>query len=120
MPSDDRMDAHQKDWQRRKAISNRYGRPCLVAAAISLIFYLSIEGGLPQEPNSATGHIFKIFWIGRTYGQGPVFVYGTRWDQWLAMSGAGLGIALFLAAGAVYYKYNPGAFYRGVKGQMRE
>ena len=110
MPSDDPLEAYRKDWEHRKAISNRYGRPCLAVAALSLVLYISIEAGLPESPNAATGHVFKIFWIGRSYGHGPLFVYGARWEQWLAMSCGILGIALFLAAGIIYYQYNPGAF----------
>lgn len=120
MSSDDPLEAYRKDWERRKAIANRYGRPCFAAAAISLLLYVLIEASLPESPRPDIGHVYRIFWIGRTYGHGPLFVYGTRWEQWLSIGVAVLGIALFVASGLIYYKYNPGALYRDTKQQLRE
>jgi hypothetical protein len=118
--SSDPVDAYRKDWERRKAISARFGRPCLAAAGLCLFSYILIESGLPTSPHSETGHVFRIFWIARTYGRGPLFVYGAHWQQWLAISAGFLGATFFIAAGVIYYLYNPGAFYRGAKGELRE
>ena len=118
MSSDDPLSNYQKDWERRKAISQRFGNPCLVAAAFALILYLWGESVLPTSPQSATGQIFPILRIGR--GRGPLFVYGAQWEQWLAIGGAGLGLVSFIVGAMIYFRYNPNAFNRGVKSQMRD
>jgi hypothetical protein len=60
MPSDDPLEAYRTDWERRKAISNKYGRPFYAGAALSLILYIFIELGLPESPNAQTGHVFRV------------------------------------------------------------
>jgi hypothetical protein len=91
-----------------------------MVAAICVLFYAISEWNLPSAPDLKAGHIFKILFLGRTYGQGPLFVYGNRYQQILCIILAVVGIASAVAGGVVYYVYNPSAFYRGARGQMRQ
>ena len=113
------LDAYEADWQRRKAISARYGGGSLGIAAVAFVAYMLLESNLPESPRPDTAHTFWVFYVGRTYGRGPMFVYGTHIEQILAWIVAGIAQSFGLAGAIVYYVYNPGAFYRQTYNQFR-
>ncbi len=118
--TDDPIAKYEADWARRKAISNKYGHGSIAVAAIAFVLYIVLESILPENARPETGHVFRVFYVGRTYGHGPTFVFGTQWEQWLSIATGAVAITFALAGAVVYYIYNPGAFYREVRSNLRD